>query len=527
MSRMRIVIFYLSIFFIVVMIIIGCAEFLSRIFISHSNMDVWTGAAPSEFEHNERLGWLGKKGIYWKDPLSNTETLINSQGYRDDDFQIKLNDARKSQAKKILFIGDSNLFGYRIKKKHRVSEQLAYMFRLHGEKVVSFNFGVPAFGTGQSYLVLEEWFPKINPDFVVYLFHANDISDASFPYDFRYDNVNLRVYKPYFDFDGNLLLNKKVPQRFSLLVRNTFLENFQSRLLVDKLQLITGDITYSLHDISENRNITVNDGVKLTMENLFWSAHYRDLFEKNFIRNYNLIKKMKSMVEKKGSRFIVLAPHIFWTKVKENTKDIVNLFEKGKIEYVQLEKNFDQLLSSCQHTYRDGHPNFIWNYYGALNTFNYLTGKQVPEDFKQSEWYSEIPDSIDFSKNDYYYSLFGNWYDPIEDLGQRHALWISDNASFLLKLTGTGEIFNLVIEGGTLFPVKHLDLLDSNGKLLGRKKVPDLPKFKITFKVKLFEKDRFACLKLAPDQTFYSPVPPERKLSIFIYKIYMEPIKNN
>jgi hypothetical protein len=89
---------------------------------------------------------------------------------------------------------------------------LKRVYANQGEEIVTFNSGVPAFGTGQQFRVFERLYSQLNPDIFILLFVKNDFAGSSLPYYYRYPD---RVYKPFYDLEGNLLFNVDVPKRFS------------------------------------------------------------------------------------------------------------------------------------------------------------------------------------------------------------------------------------------------------------------------------------------------------------------------
>ena len=100
--------------------------------------------SPGEFDvHRSReivfdptIGWIGSRGldkrmehgIHW------VNVQINSDGFREEEFEQKLDRAELTGAKKILMLGDSQLYGWGIEENERLSNQLAELARLDGAR---------------------------------------------------------------------------------------------------------------------------------------------------------------------------------------------------------------------------------------------------------------------------------------------------------------------------------------------------------------------------------------------------------
>jgi hypothetical protein len=431
MSQKKIKAFYSIGILLVIVISSILIEITSRFLFDNNINDVVSPNKITEFEYDDYLGWKGIKGFKGKSEITSVDIRINNQGFRDEDFFQKIKHAQQSGSKKILFLGDSVLYGYLIRKEDRISEQLKRVYANQGEEIVTFNAGIPAFGTGQQLRVFEKFYSQLNPDIVILLFVKNDIADSSLPYDYRYPD---RVYKPFYNFEGNLLFNDVVPKRFSLSSKDTFFEKFSSKHLIDKIQYLIDDVRYSSHGISKNQKIKLEDGTYLTMEDLFHSERYKDVFDVNKIRNFNLIKKINDRVKNDSKRFIVLTnfgrdmdflkgiANFTETESSHHT-DVLNFLDEKNIEHLFFNKNFDLNYIPCYRVLIDGHPNYFWHYSAALNTYNFLEKKNIEPSYPQTEWYSNMPEEIDFENGDFPLYLYGDWHN-VESLGDSNGRWL-------------------------------------------------------------------------------------------------------
>ena len=93
----------------------------------------------------------------------------NSLGFRDN--PLPLDEDKK---RKILVIGDSFVSNISVKDNEVFTEIIERQLK----NTAVLNFGVPGYGQVQEYLLLKEWFCKINPDLViVVVFIRNDFED--------------------------------------------------------------------------------------------------------------------------------------------------------------------------------------------------------------------------------------------------------------------------------------------------------------------------------------------------------------
>jgi hypothetical protein len=535
MPQIKIKAFYLIGILLVIFISLSLIEITSQYLFVNETNDVVSPNKVTEFEYDDYLGWKGIKGYKGKSEITNVDIGINGQGFRDEDFFQKLKHAQQTGSKKILFLGDSVLYGYLIRKDDRISEQLKRIYSNQGEEVVTFNAGIPAFGTGQQLRIFEKFYSQLNPDIVILLFVKNDIADSSLPYDYRYPD---RVYKPFYDFEGNLLFNGVVPKRFSLFSKDTFFEKFSARHLIDKIQYLIDDIKYSTQDISKNKKIKLEDGTYLTMEDLFHSERYKDIFEVNKFRNFNLIKKINNQVKNDGKRFIVLTnfgrdmdflngiANFTETESSHHT-DVLNFLDENSIEHSFFNKNFDLNYFPCYRVLIDGHPNYFWHYSAALDTYNFIEKQNIKPNYSQTEWYSKMPEEIDFEKGDYPLYLYGDWHN-IESLGDSKGRWIGRSAALAIKPPQIGDV-ELVVEGGTHFgpssknngqnSIMNLKLLNYKNETIANAEIPETVNFTLRFKIGNVNKRKPLCLNLKPDKTIV-PEPDNRALSIYINKIY-------
>lgn len=96
--------------------------------------------------------------------------ILNKEGFRDDDFDLKL----QKKSKNIILLGDSFLVGVGVGKNKRFSDLLAEKF---GSRIETFNLGKCSTGTIQQTEILTKYIDRIKPKAVVLFFYWNDIND--------------------------------------------------------------------------------------------------------------------------------------------------------------------------------------------------------------------------------------------------------------------------------------------------------------------------------------------------------------
>jgi hypothetical protein len=152
------------------------------------------------YRYDKELGWfpISDKENYY---TVNRKIFVknNSVGFRDRNHG-------KKEKPRIVFLGDSFVWGYGVEQEERFTEKLQQL--LPGYEI--FNFGVSGYGSDQEYLILKKYFYFYKPDIVFLIFCNNDHSGNS-------SNVRYAgYYKPYFVIQNSKLVLKGVPVAKSL-----------------------------------------------------------------------------------------------------------------------------------------------------------------------------------------------------------------------------------------------------------------------------------------------------------------------
>lgn len=155
-------------------IVLAICELFIRILFPQIN------AHDAMFQFNETLGWEfipNKKGTIVYEGGINLTVQVNEDGYRDASFQSKNEDT------KIMVLGDSFVSNVSVEDDQVFTQVMES--QLTNTSV--YNLGVNGYGQVQEYLVLKEWYPKLQPDLIMVLIYLrNDFTDNMGKYPWLY-----------------------------------------------------------------------------------------------------------------------------------------------------------------------------------------------------------------------------------------------------------------------------------------------------------------------------------------------------
>ncbi|HEU0203903.1 MAG TPA: SGNH/GDSL hydrolase family protein [Burkholderiaceae bacterium] len=147
------------------MIVLGVLETAARI---ASTVEADHAASPETeawVDYSPSIGWERKPGF--KGVIANSEHEFDRRGYLAiDSPQIAAAPGRK----KVLFLGDSNTFGFGVSAAASFVEQVEKRL----PNVDAINLGVMGYTSHQGRLALERHLPVIKPDAIVISFNFND-----------------------------------------------------------------------------------------------------------------------------------------------------------------------------------------------------------------------------------------------------------------------------------------------------------------------------------------------------------------
>jgi len=306
---------YLIIVFINFLVIIILGEIIFRLVWKDDQTDR-KDERNLTYKYDLDLGWF---------PLPNSTKQFkgcrsitvknNKDGFRDIDHN-------KKTKKRILFLGDSFVWGYDVEQHERFTEKLQAL--LPNWEVL--NLGVSGYGTDQEYILIQKWFRNYKPDVVVLVFCQNDWKDNS-------SNMSYGYYKPYFEYIGNKLIEKGAPVRKSMnyyISENPFI--FKSFFIK---KVFAGYLKLTLPKL-----ITINDPTS------------------------KIVSGMKNYIESQGAKFIIAFTH-------DTDEGEVCPFCGDNTGYVFLTNNFTY-EGNGYHWTPEGHDYVCRKLYRFLLNRNYL-----------------------------------------------------------------------------------------------------------------------------------------------------------
>lgn len=148
------------------------------------------------FRYDQELGWF---------PIPDSEKTFtgsraikvqhNHMGFRDPEHVL-------DSKPRMVFLGDSFLWGYDVEQSERLTERLREMI----PNWSIFNLGVSGYGTDQEYLLLQKYFDHYQPDIVFLLFCVdNDMQDNT------HNVSNGGYYKPYYKLEAGAIVARGIP----------------------------------------------------------------------------------------------------------------------------------------------------------------------------------------------------------------------------------------------------------------------------------------------------------------------------
>ena len=118
-----------------------------------------------------------------------TVNQINSLGFRGGEYAR----AKPAGVTRILFLGDSVVYGFGLWAKDTIPQQLETLFRSHGKKVEVMNFGVCGYDSEQSVEFFNELGLDLDPDIVILGYTLNDSTLAGLEVTLLHEKIGYQV----------------------------------------------------------------------------------------------------------------------------------------------------------------------------------------------------------------------------------------------------------------------------------------------------------------------------------------------
>lgn len=114
---------------------------------------------------------------------------INWAGFRDREFSAE----KPAGFKRIIFLGDSVVYGYGLKESETLPKQLEKTFQAHRKKVEVLNLGVSGYESEQEIEFFKELGLRYDPDLVIVGYTLNDSNYGSWELDLFHELYDIKV----------------------------------------------------------------------------------------------------------------------------------------------------------------------------------------------------------------------------------------------------------------------------------------------------------------------------------------------
>ena len=234
----------------------------------------------------------------------------NKHGYRS--LKHETDFPKKGRA---MLLGDSFLHGFLLNQNETIP---AGMSRILGEYV--YNFGISAYSTDQEYTTLLRWSDKIDVEWVITLFYANDLK-------FTEEKIGHKYPKPYYEMvDGRVDFSRlhKLPEEkvknwndkyFSARPTEVTYCCFKARNALTWKRIVDKSVQYIIDSFYPPQlfNRIVND---IKIAKAIPATRYLDVtadlleepeeFAQQFETVFQFFQKMKEVTESKKRKFLVV-----------------------------------------------------------------------------------------------------------------------------------------------------------------------------------------------------------------------------
>ena len=192
--------------FLTLIICIALGEVGLRLFLK-DELEITRDLRNLVYRYDPLLGWFPLEGKQTTFTGARTiQIRHNARGFRDPEHVIKNNN-------RMVFLGDSFLWGYDIEENERLTNKLAKKL----DQWSVFNLGVSGYGTDQEFILLQDQYDFYKPDIVFLVFCSNN-DDSDNSSNKRYGGY----FKPYYEsISGELTLQgQPVPESENYLLKD-------------------------------------------------------------------------------------------------------------------------------------------------------------------------------------------------------------------------------------------------------------------------------------------------------------------
>ncbi len=251
------------------------------------------------YQYDKTKGWVPRKSSKgdYQGSIS-IRVSHNTQGFRDAEPLFE-------KANRIMFLGDSFVWGYDVEQEERFSDLL----RSSLIEWDVYNLGVSGYGSDQELILLKEEFDTYKPDLVFLVYCTSN--------DKLYNLMNLRYggyYKPYYQLNGNSIELKGNP--------------------------VPKGIRYFINESVLKRSFLI----RLAMKSYY--ATYHSKVKQKEDPTFEIMKEMNQYVQSKGSTLVV--------GFQKKYPLMESFLEKEGVEFINLENKHVYRLAG-QHWNPEGH----------------------------------------------------------------------------------------------------------------------------------------------------------------------------
>jgi lysophospholipase L1-like esterase len=274
------------------------------------------------------LGWELTPGARFRDRRKDgsrvTEYLINSEGFRDGTTgpweQWDAGDT------KIVFLGDSVVYGVHVNHQDLFSTKLASMLTAPSRKVRVINAGIKGTNTLQHFALLKHKILAYDPDIVILAYFINDIERRAF---------------------------SRLPPYLQYFLRQCHFGKFVVSRIAQKITSMKNYLW------SQQNEVRARGGRLRSWQEIFYdySKETVDAYETGWDGNRRVIESMNRLCRQNGIAFgIVCFPfeNQLWNKeLREPQKRLAELCREEQIPFLDLTEEFTYMEADDLYIERD------------------------------------------------------------------------------------------------------------------------------------------------------------------------------
>lgn len=147
-------------------------------------------------ERSEKLGWKTREHMTIEREYKGYGPVY----FTSDSHGFRQFGALNTDRPRLMVLGDSQTFSLKVSDGSTYQELIAHHLGME-----LFAYGAPGYGTLQQYLILEEFYPVIQPDLILIQFCGNDLHNNLFELEAVRPTVKDDVLRPYY-IDGKVVL---------------------------------------------------------------------------------------------------------------------------------------------------------------------------------------------------------------------------------------------------------------------------------------------------------------------------------